>query len=73
MTDIAHQRPVYLVCLRPEPGVDGVKALRAFLKTAVRRFGLRALSVDAELAECSCDQCQDTATDNPSEPYPEDV
>jgi len=27
------------------PGVDGVKAVRALLKTALRRFGLRAIDV----------------------------
>jgi hypothetical protein len=28
-----------------EPGVDGIKALRSLLKTALRRFGLRAIDV----------------------------
>jgi hypothetical protein len=26
-----------------EPGVDGIKAFRALLKSALRRFGLRAI------------------------------
>jgi hypothetical protein len=41
-------RPVFVVRLRAEPRVDGIKALRWFLKSALRRFGLRALSVDTE-------------------------
>jgi hypothetical protein len=25
----------------PQPGVDGIRSLRAFLKTALRRYGLQ--------------------------------
>ena len=39
-------RPVYRILLRAEPGVDAERALRALLKTALRRFGLRCLSVE---------------------------
>lgn len=40
-------RPVYRLLLRPEPGVaDPDRALRAFLKTALRSYyGLRAVEV----------------------------
>jgi hypothetical protein len=39
------QRPRFVVVLRPEPHVgDAIKALRAFLKVALRQFGLRAVS-----------------------------
>jgi hypothetical protein len=41
-------RPIYVIRLRAAPGVDGIRALRAFLKVALRRFGLRAVSVDTE-------------------------
>lgn len=36
-------RLVYTIRLRPEPGVDAVRALRALLKFALRRLGLRAV------------------------------
>jgi hypothetical protein len=38
-------RPVYVIGLRPEPEVDGIRALRALLKIALRRFGLRATAI----------------------------
>ena len=38
------QRPVFVLHLRPEPGVDAERALRRLLKTALRAFGLRALA-----------------------------
>jgi hypothetical protein len=36
------------VKLRPGPGVDAIRALRAALKVLGRRFGLRAISITAE-------------------------
>jgi hypothetical protein len=41
----AAQRPIYVVVLRPERGIDGVRALRNGLKYLLRACGLRALSV----------------------------
>ena len=41
-------RPVYMIRLRPEPHVDGIRALRATLKILGRRFGLKALEVREE-------------------------
>jgi hypothetical protein len=38
-------RRAFVLTLRAEPDVDGIKALRALLKTALRRFGLRAVDV----------------------------
>jgi hypothetical protein len=35
----------YALQLRPMPGVDGIKALRALLKNALRAYGLRCISV----------------------------
>jgi hypothetical protein len=37
--------------LEPTPGTDGIRELRAFLKLALRRFGLRCVRVQ----ECSDD------------------
>jgi hypothetical protein len=35
-------RPVFVVHLKPEPGInDAIRQLRGFLKLALRRFGLR--------------------------------
>jgi hypothetical protein len=38
-------RPVFTVTFVAEPGVDAIKSFRALLKTALRRFGLRATDV----------------------------
>ncbi len=38
-------RSVFALELRPEPGVDGVQALRAVLKRLLRDHGLRCLTV----------------------------
>lgn len=46
--------PVYRLDLRPEPGVDGIQALRAALKSLLRSYGLRAVTV----AELSPDEAQ---------------
>jgi hypothetical protein len=49
MTDEANRRPVFLLRLRPEPHVtDPVRSLRNMLKAALRRFGMRAISVVQE-------------------------
>lgn len=37
-------RPEFHLTLRPEPGVDGVYALRNALKALLRQHGLRCLS-----------------------------
>jgi hypothetical protein len=39
-------RPDFLLRLRPEPHVDAVRAPRAALKVLLRRFGLRAITVN---------------------------
>jgi hypothetical protein len=39
-------RPIFIAKFRAEPGVaDPIKALRAMLKAALRRFGLRCVSI----------------------------
>jgi hypothetical protein len=35
----------YLITVRAEPGVDGIRALRAWLKIGLRSFGLRCVEV----------------------------
>lgn len=45
------KRQTFLLRLRPEPGVDGVRALRSALKSILRRFGLKALDVREETPE----------------------
>jgi len=45
-------RPIFVLRLRAEPQVaDPVRALRHGLKTLLRRFGLRAVSVEQEAAK----------------------
>jgi hypothetical protein len=39
---------VFVLRVTPKPGVDAIRALRALLKTALRRHGLRALSIRQE-------------------------
>src|SRR5262245_52344534 len=36
-------RPVFLITLRAEPGIDGARALKGLLKFGLRKFGLRTL------------------------------
>jgi hypothetical protein len=40
----AQPAPTFIVWLAPQPGVDGIRSLRALLKVAKRRFGLRAIA-----------------------------
>jgi hypothetical protein len=39
-------RPHFVLVLRPEPGVDGTRALRRFLKVALRSFRLRCIRAE---------------------------
>ncbi len=41
-------RPVFVLRLTPLPGVDAIRALRAVLKTLLRHYGMRCLSVREE-------------------------
>jgi len=41
-------QPTFIVTLRARPGVNAIHALRALLKTALRRFGFQCLSVHEE-------------------------
>jgi hypothetical protein len=44
MTTSAKDRPTFIIELRPEPGVDPIRALRLLLKAASRRYGLRCVN-----------------------------
>ena len=45
------ERPVYRLLLKPEPRVDGIRALRALLKLALQRLGLRCISIEEVRSE----------------------
>src|SRR5262249_17254406 len=47
----ARDRSTFVRELRPEPGVDLVLAIRALLKIALRRFGLRCVAAHENLEE----------------------
>jgi hypothetical protein len=38
-------RPIIVVELRPNPGVDLTRSLRALLNIALRRYGLRCIAI----------------------------
>jgi hypothetical protein len=42
------KQSTFVLTLRAVPGVDGIRALRAVLKTALRRHGLRATNAREE-------------------------
>jgi hypothetical protein len=50
------RRPIYLLRLRAAPGRDPIRALRALLKHAWRRLGLRAVEVREERAPAGEDE-----------------
>ena len=41
-------RPTYVVHLRPEPRTDGIRMLRAGLKTLLRRYRLRCVAISTK-------------------------
>jgi hypothetical protein len=41
----AKERPLFTQQLCAEPGVDAIRALRAALKSMLRKYGLRCVSV----------------------------
>jgi hypothetical protein len=44
------ERPAFTIVLRPEPGVDGTRALRRLLRYALRVCGLRCVRITCEQA-----------------------
>jgi hypothetical protein len=42
----ARPRPIFVIALRPEPRVDGIRALRAGLKVLKRRYGLKCVTIN---------------------------
>jgi len=47
----ANDQPVFVVRLRPQPNVDPIKALRWFLRSALRRYGLLCIEAYEEPAQ----------------------
>jgi hypothetical protein len=45
---VSKTSPTYIIRLKPRPGTDGIKTLRAALKLLGRRFGLRAIKIETE-------------------------
>ena len=48
---IKSERPIFTLVLRPEPGVEPIRALRAALKVLLRRFGLRCVGLKELIKE----------------------
>ena len=44
-------RPVFTVSFRAEQGIDGPRAFRALVKSALQKYGLRAVAVREEPAK----------------------
>jgi hypothetical protein len=38
-------RPIFLIALQPLPGVDAIRSLRWVLKSLLRQYGMRAVSI----------------------------
>jgi hypothetical protein len=45
-------RPIFVLRLRADPGIDAVRALRALLKVALRQLGLRCVEAYQEYPSC---------------------
>jgi hypothetical protein len=41
-------RPTFVLVMRPEKGIDGLRATKALLKFALRKFGLRVVAIREE-------------------------
>jgi hypothetical protein len=52
------ERPVYVLMVRPEPGVDDIRALRAWLKIGLRTFGLKCVGITPREMETDMDMRQ---------------
>jgi hypothetical protein len=48
-------RPVFALLVRAEPGVDAIRALRAWLKIGLRTFGLRCVGITPREKEIAMD------------------
>jgi hypothetical protein len=51
----ADQQPVFVVALRAQANVDGYRAMRALLKSALRKHGLRCIAIRPPLPDESED------------------
>ena len=67
-------RPVYVLQVRAEPGVDATRALRAWLKTGLQMYGLRCVEVREEPQTQEAIMPIDlTDTESQSDPIPAGV
>jgi hypothetical protein len=55
-------RPIFVVHVRAEPGVDAVRALRAWLKRGLRDFGLKCVQITPSEKETAMDMRQYAST-----------
>lgn len=42
---VKSDRPIFVICLRADPGIDPIRALRMALKVLKRRFGLKVTDI----------------------------
>jgi hypothetical protein len=54
--------PVYVLKVRPEPGVDSIRALRAWLKIGFRTLGLKCVEITPREKEPAMDMRQYAST-----------
>jgi hypothetical protein len=57
-TDETSKRPIFTLTVRAQPGVDGIRALRAWLKIGLRTFGLRCVEITRRKQEKEMDARQ---------------
>src|SRR6516164_2226484 len=55
LPDSLFARPVFTLLVRAEPGVDEIRALRAWLKIGLRTFGLRCVGITPKDEEIAMD------------------
>jgi hypothetical protein len=48
---LATERPIYIVHFQAMPNIDAIKAVRALLKFAGRRLGLKAVKIIEQTIE----------------------
>ena len=66
----AQLRPTFLLTLQPARGRDGIHGLRALLKIALRKFGLRAIAVREMPPAKSAQNSHQNSSSKTDEPPP---
>jgi hypothetical protein len=57
-----NEQAIYSLIVRAEPGVDSIRALRAWLKIGLRTFGLKVLEITPKQKEAKMDMRQYAST-----------